>query len=65
MSGTTIIAHISMSLSGHSERSAKLVFNTDYALCRSKVLQKAPSILQYFRPSLSYYLPLRSLFVYF
>ena len=35
------------------------------AKCRSKVLQKQGSILQYFRPSLSYHLRLRSLFCLF
>ena len=35
------------------------------ALCRSKVLQNAPSILQYFRSSLSFHLSLRSLFCLF
>ena len=51
-------------LSGHSKRRPKLVYKTDYRFnagqkyCR--MLQE--SILQYFRPSLSYHLSLRPLF---
>ena len=48
--------------SGHSKRQPKLVFKTDYRLMQAKVLQNA---LQYFWPSLSYHLSLRSLFCLF
>ena len=54
-------------LSGHSKRRPKIVFqdrlslNADQTYCR--MLQK--SILQYFRPSLSYHLSLRPLFCLF
>ena len=62
-------------LSGHCQRT-KIVFNTNYGLIKvtsiaecSKwsILQNAPrgSILQYFRPSLSYHLSLRYLFCLF
>ena len=51
-------------LSGHSKRRQKLVFKTDYRLMQVKSIGKG-SILQYFRPSLSYYLSLRSLFCLF
>ena len=54
-------------LSGHSKRRQKIGFqgqlllNAGQKYCR--MLQE--SILQYFRPSLSYHLSLRPLFVYF
>ena len=46
-------------LSGHSERRPKLVFKTDYRLMQVKSIAECSkgSILQYFRPSLSYHLP--------
>ena len=45
----------------------KLVFKTNYRLMKVKELQNAPKgrILQYFRSSLSYHLPLTSLFCLF
>ena len=54
-------------LSGHSERTTKLVFNTDYRLMQVKSIAECSpwSILQYFRPSLSYNFPLRPLFCLF
>ena len=43
-------------ISSHSTRTQKLVFNTDYRLMHVKsIAESSPSsILQYFRPSLSY-----------
>ena len=54
-------------LSGHSKRRQKLVFKTDYRLMQVKSIAECSkgSILQYFRPSLSYHLPLRPLFCIF
>ena len=51
-------------LSGHSKKHQKLVFNTNYCLMQVKSIAECSkgSILQYFRPSLCYYLSLRSLF---
>ena len=51
-------------LSGHSKRRLKLVFKTDYRLMQVKSIAECSkgSILQYFRPSSSYHLSLRSLF---
>ena len=48
-------------LSGHSKRKPK--FQTDFHLMQVKNIAECSkgSILQYFRPSLSYHLPLRSL----
>ena len=45
----------------------KLVFRTHYRLMLVKSIAECSkgSMLQYFRPSLSYYLPLRSLFCLF
>ena len=55
-------------LSGHSKRRPKLVFKTDYRLMQVKkycrMLQEN-ILLQYFRPSFSYHLSLKPLFVYF
>ena len=50
-------------LSGHTIRRPKLVFNTDNRLMQVKSISECSkgSILQYFRPSLSYHLSLRSL----
>ena len=50
-------------LSGHSKRTPKLVFNTDYRLMQVKSIAECSpwSILQYFRPSLGYHFPLRPL----
>ena len=50
-------------LSDHFKRTQKMVCNTDYCLMQVKSI--AESILQYFRPSLSYHLPLRPLFCIF
>ena len=50
-------------LKGRLERRPKLVFKTDYRLMQVKRI--AGSILQYFRPSLSYNLSLRSLLCLF
>ena len=54
-------------LSGHSKRRQKLFFKTAYRLMQVKSIAECSkgSILQYFRPSLSYYLSLRSLFCLF
>ena len=54
-------------LSGHSKRRPKLVFNTNYHLMQVKSIEECSkrSILQYFRPALSYHLSLRSLFCLF
>ena len=52
-------------LSGHSKRRQKLVYKTEYRLMQVKSIAECSpwSILQYFRPSLSYHLPLRPLFL--
>ena len=44
-----------------------MVFNTDYHLMQVKIIAECSkgSILQYFRPSLSYHLSLKSLFCLF
>ena len=54
-------------LSGHSKRRPKIVLKMDYCLMQVKRIAKCSkgSILQYFRPALSYHLPLRSLFCFF
>ena len=54
-------------LSDHSKRRQKLVFKTAYRLMQVKSIAEYSkgSILQYFRPSLSYYLSLRSFFCLF
>ena len=54
-------------LSGHSKRTPKMVFNTNYRLMQFKNIAECSkgSILQYFQPSLSYHLSLRSLFCLF
>ena len=54
-------------LSGHSKRRQKLVFKANYRLMQVKCIAECSkgSILQYFRPSLSYRLSLRSLFCLF
>ena len=51
-------------LSDHSKEDQKLVFKTDNRLIQVKSIAECSngSILQYFRPSLSYHLPLRLLF---
>ena len=51
----------------HSQKDQKLVFNTNYCLMQVKSIAECSmgSILQYFRPSLSYHLSLRSLFCLF
>ena len=48
------------SLNGHSKKDRKLVFNTNYRLMQVKSIAECSngSIVQYFRPSLSYHLPL-------
>ena len=53
-------------LSGHSKRTQKLVFSTDYSLMQVKSIAECSkgSILQYFGPSLSYHLSLRFLFCF-
>ena len=52
---------------GHSQKDIKLVFKTNYCLIQVKSIAECSkeSILQYFRPSLSYHLSLRSLFCLF
>ena len=54
-------------LSGHSKRRLKLGFKTNYRLMQVKSIAEYSkgSILQYFRPSLSYHMSLRSLFYLF
>ena len=54
-------------LRGHSKRAPKSVLNTDYRLTQVKCIAECSngSILQYFRPSLSYYFPLRPFFCLF
>ena len=54
-------------LSGHSIKDQKFGFKTDYRLMQVKSIAECSkgSILQYFRPSLSYYLSLISLFCLF
>ena len=51
-------------LNGHSQKGRKLVFKTNYSLMQVKSIAECSkgSILQYFRPSLSYHLSLRPLF---
>ena len=50
-------------LSGHSKKDQILAFKTDYCLMQVKSIAEG-SILQYFRPSLSYHLSLRSLSIF-
>ena len=52
---------------GHSQKDRKLVFKTNYCLMQVKSIAECSkgSILQYFRPSLSHHLLLRSLFCLF
>ena len=54
-------------LSSHSKKTKKLVFKTEYCLMLVKSIAECSkgSILQYFRPSLGYHLPLRQLFCLF
>ena len=54
-------------LSVHSKRRPKLVFKTDYRLMQVKSIAECSkgSILQYFRPSLSFHLPFKTLFCLF
>ena len=51
-------------LSSHSKRRPKVIFKTDYRLMQVITIAECSkgSILQYFRPSLSYHFSLRSLF---
>ena len=53
--------------SGHSKRRPKLAFNSDFHLMQVKSIAECSpwSILQYFRPSLSYYLSIKFLFCLF
>ena len=52
---------------GHSQKGRKLVFKTDYRFMEVKSIAECSNgnIMQYFRPSLSYHLSLRSLFCLF
>ena len=54
-------------LSGHSKITPKLVFNTNCRLMQFKSIAECSkgSILQYFRPTLSYHFPLLPLFCLF
>ena len=54
-------------LSSHSKRIPKLVFKTNFHLLQVKSIAECSpwSILQYFRPSLSYHLSIRFLFCLF
>ena len=58
---------VELVLSGHSKKDQKLVFKTDYRLMQVKSIAEGSkwSMLQYFRPSLKYYLLLSSLFCHF
>ena len=58
---------VKLVFSGHSKRRPKLVLKTDYRLMLVKRIAECSkgSILQYFRPSLSYHLLLRCLFCLF
>ena len=55
------------SLNGHSQKDQKLVLKTSYHLMQAKSIAECSnwSILQYFQPSVSYHLSLRSLFCLF
>ena len=63
----SIVRTVKPVLSSHSNRRPKLVFKTDYGLMQVKSIAACSkgSILQYFRPSLSYHLPLRPLICLF
>ena len=54
-------------LNGNSQKDRKFVFKTNYRLLQVKSIAECSkgSILQYFRPSVSYHLSLRSLFCLF
>ena len=54
-------------MKGHADRTPKSVLNTDYPWMQVKSIAEYSkvSILQYFRPSLSYHFPLRPLFCLF
>ena len=54
-------------LNGHFQKDQNLVSKTNYRLMQVKSIAESSkgSILQYFRPALSYYLSLRSLFCLF
>ena len=54
-------------LSGHSKRTSKMVFNTNYRLMQVKSIAECSkgSILQFFQPTLSYHLSLRALLYLF
>ena len=49
----------------HLKADQKFVFKTDYRLMQVKSIAECSSILQYFRPLLSYHLSLRPLFCLF
>ena len=54
-------------LSGHSQKDQKWVFKTNYRLMQVKSIAECSkgSIMQYFRPALSYHLALRPLICLF
>ena len=62
-----VSAYSKTCLRGHSKRTPKLVFKTDYRLMQVKSIAECSkgSILQYFQPSISYHLSLRSVFCLF
>ena len=62
--GIPFISTVKPVLSGHSKRRPKFVFKTNNCLMQVKSIAECSkgSILQFFRPSLSYHLPLRPLF---
>ena len=64
---TMFLSTVKPVLSGHSKGDQNLVFKTDYCLMQVISIAECSlwSILQYFRPSLSYHLLLRSLFCLF
>ena len=63
----TLTTTVKPVLSGHSKRTQKMFFKTDYRLMQVKSIAECSkgSILQYFRPSLSYHFPLRPLLCIF
>ena len=54
-------------LSGHSQKGQKWVFKTNYCLMQVKSIAECSpwSILQYFRPTLSYHMALRPFYCIF
>ena len=63
LQNTATIVTVKPVQNDHSQKDQKLVFKTNYRLMQVKSIAECSkwSNLQYFRPSLSYHLPLRSL----